>query len=191
MDITVKNVSKSFGEKVVLRDLSITFPEGQLSCLMGESGCGKTTLLRILLGLERADAGSVTGMQGKRVSAVFQEDRLCESFSALDNVRMVCKKGVKNEQIEAQLMQVGLSGKSVRQKALELSGGMKRRVAVVRAMMAQRDIVILDEPLKGLDEHTKKQVAEYILQSANGATVIMVTHDKDEVDLMGGRLYRL
>ena len=89
MAIELQNVSKAFGEKQVLQDFSHTFPEGELTCVMGPSGCGKTTLLSLLLGLEQPDAGKILGMEGRRKSAVFQEDRLCENASAVSNIRLV------------------------------------------------------------------------------------------------------
>ena len=89
MAIELQNVCKAFGEKQVLQDFSHTFPEGELTCVMGPSGCGKTTLLSLLLGLEQPDAGKILGMEGRRKSAVFQEDRLCENASAVSNIRLV------------------------------------------------------------------------------------------------------
>lgn len=87
--IYVKNVSKSFGSKKVLQNLNLTIELGKISCIMAPSGAGKTTLLRILMGLEEADSGCITGLEGKRFSAVFQEERLCEYMTAVENIRLV------------------------------------------------------------------------------------------------------
>jgi NitT/TauT family transport system ATP-binding protein len=189
MDLIVSHLEKSFGERRVLRAFDAVFPEGKLTCIMGRSGCGKTTLLNILLGLESPDSGTITGMPARR-SCVFQEERLCEDFSAVTNVRIACAPSVKKSEIEAQLSAVGLAD-SLNQPVRELSGGMKRRVAIVRALMAPSDIVIMDEPLKGLDEATKQLVVSDIKQNLRGRTTIMVTHDEAEVALMGGILIRM
>ena len=99
MAIELQNVSKSFGEKQVLQNFSHVFPEGELTCVMGPSGCGKTTLLSLLLGLEQPDSGRVLGMEGRRKSAVFQEDRLCGVFSAVANVRLATGRALPEAEI--------------------------------------------------------------------------------------------
>lgn len=189
MDIVIKNINKSFGDKQVLHDFSVVLPGGRLSCIMGRSGCGKTTLLNILLRLLRPDSGSVEGMP-ELISCVFQEDRLCSIFSAYANVRMVCGGKVKRSDIVGELAALGL-GDDVYKRVSELSGGMRRRVAIARALAARSDAVIMDEPLKGLDEKTKLVTAEYIKTRLAGRSAIMVTHDEGEVELMGGEIIRM
>lgn len=188
-DITVSGLQKRFGEKRVLEDFSAVFPAGQVTCVMGPSGCGKTTLLNILLGLEKADGGSVTGIPD-RISAVFQEERLCEDFSAVTNVRMVTGKAVKPEEIEACLRALGLEG-SLYSPVRELSGGMKRRAAIARALLAEGELLILDEPFKGLDEGTREVVVEEMKNHILDRTVIMVTHDPQEAALMGADILEM
>ncbi|NLK69660.1 MAG: ABC transporter ATP-binding protein [Clostridiaceae bacterium] len=186
MDIIVSNLSKGFGAKHVLTDFSAIFPEHEVTCLMGPSGCGKTTLLNILMGFLHQDSGTVSGIP-KNKSAVFQEDRLCESFNAVSNVRLVCNRKVENKKIISHLERIGLIG-SLNQPVSELSGGMKRRVAIVRAVLANSDVIFLDEPFKGLDVDTKKDVMQYIKSNKQDRTVIMVTHSIDEVEFMNGNL---
>jgi NitT/TauT family transport system ATP-binding protein len=186
MDIVVSNLSKSFGSNHVLVNFSAVFPEHELTCIMGPSGCGKTTLLNILMGLIHPDGGSVTGVP-RHKSAVFQEDRLCESFNAVSNVRLVCDKTVHKNTIISHLESIGLKD-SLEQPVSELSGGMKRRVAIVRAILAKSDILFLDEPFKGLDVDTKTDVMKYLKDNLQGRTVIMVTHSIDEVMALNGRL---
>lgn len=188
-DIVISELSKSFGEHVVLKDFNAVFKAGELSCIMGVSGGGKTTLLNILLGLMRQDGGEINGLP-KEISCVFQEDRLCEDFSAVTNVRIACDKNITAEEIESQLKDVGL-GDSMYRTVRELSGGMKRRVAIVRALMAPGELIIMDEPFKGLDESTKLTVAEFVKKQLVGRTAIMVTHDESEVELMGGILIKM
>lgn len=182
MDIQIEGLSKSFGNKPVLRNFSATIRAGKVTAIMGPSGCGKTTLLHLLLGILRPDGGTISGIPVYK-SAVFQEERLCEPFSAIANVRMVCTKEVSAATIEEHLLRLGLKD-SLRKPVAELSGGMKRRVAIVRAMLAKSDIVFLDEPFKGLDAELKQQVMRYVQDSTKGKTVVMITHDGEEVRQM-------
>ena len=183
MDILVKNIEKSFGQQAVLKDFSFTFPAGKTTCIMGESGCGKTTLLRILMGLEKPDGGSISGIQKGRVGAVFQEDRLCENLSAAANLRLV-RKHLPQEEIEEAFREVRLED-AWKKPVRELSGGMKRRVAILRALLAEADCIIMDEPLKGLDEETKEQTIRYIRSRTDGKTLIVVTHEEKEAEMLG------
>ena len=186
MDIVVKNLNKAYGAKVVLSDTSMTFPEGKRTVVMGDSGCGKTTLLRILMGLENPDSGQILGIP-KHISAVFQEDRLFDEFNAAANITFVAPKGTTNEIILQHLEEVGLQD-SLFQSINKMSGGMKRRVVIVRAMLAKKELLLLDEPLKGLDEQNRDRTAAYIKRHSEGITTIMVTHDADEIPLMDANL---
>ena len=182
MDIIVDNVSKSYGEQVVLKKLTVRFPEEKISCIMGPSGCGKTTLMRILLGLERADEGRVEGVPYGKISAVFQEDRLCENVSAIRNLKLVSEKDEAELRREMEALRLGEAfGKPVR----ELIGGMKRRVAILRALLAPCGCIMMDEPLKGLDEETKIVTAGYIRKNAKEKTLIVITHDRQDLELLG------
>lgn len=181
-DIVISSLSKHFGEQQVLQNFSAVFPAEETVCIMGPSGCGKTTLLNILMGFERPDAGTVAGMPD-RISVVFQEDRLCDEFSALANIHLVTGKSVPDADILDCLRELGLSedpGKVVG----DYSGGMKRRVAIARAILAEGDLLIMDEPFKGLDEGTREMVAASILRRTRGKTIIMVTHDPEESQMM-------
>ena len=181
--IEVKHLYKSFGSKVVLRDFSARFPIGAVTAVMAPSGGGKTTLLRVLMGLEAADSGTVEGLAGLRQSAVFQEDRLCEALSAVSNVRLVNPALTRGE-AEAALSAVGLAGCG-NQRVAEFSGGMRRRVAILRGLLAQWDVLFLDEPFKGLDEATKQLVMADTRRRCAGRTVLLVTHDAREADALG------
>lgn len=187
MDIELKNIYKSYGDKVVLKNFSASFKEGALTCLMGQSGCGKTTVLNLLMGLDKADGGSISGIEKGSISAVFQEDRLCEGFNAVTNIAMVGSKNLKAEKIIENLEAIGLKD-CFHKPVSELSGGMKRRVAIVRAMMAEGKLLILDEPFKGLDKENLKLACNYVKSFSRGRTVIMVTHSPEEAEIMGGRV---
>ncbi len=183
MDIRIEKLCKSYGENRVLSDFSAVFPEGKTSCVMGASGCGKTTLLRILLGLEKPDSGEILGLPDP-ISAVFQEDRLAEPFSAVANLSLVTGKRISRDILRAHLSALGLSD-SLDKPVRELSGGMRRRVAIARAVLYDAPLVLLDEPFKGLDGETKKTVMDYVRESCAGKTVILVTHDEAEAAYLG------
>lgn len=189
MDIELRHICKSYGEKAVLQDFSHVFPNGKVTCIMGPSGCGKTTLLRLLLGLEASNSGTVSGMEGLKKSAVFQEDRLCENIGAVSNLRLV-NHALSKKEAEKALGALGLSD-SLRQPVREFSGGMKRRVAILRALCAAYDILVADEPFQGLDTASKLQTMEYFQKSVEKKTVILVTHDESEAEFFRGELLRL
>ncbi len=190
MPIEFNNVSKSFGGHRVLNRFSHNFPDGRITCILGPSGCGKTTLLNLILGLLTPDEGEIRGMPAGRIPTVFQENRLIEHLSALANVRIVQKSGFPQDEILAALEAVGLkdaAGKPVR----ELSGGMKRRVALVRALLAEGEPVILDEPFKGLDSETKAMAMKFTLDKLKGRTALIVTHDPEEAQRLNAEILRM
>ena len=187
MDIQLINLTKSFDNKTILDKVSLRFAEGRISCLMGASGRGKTTIDNLLMGLIKPDYGKIVGIKGKTITAVFQEDRLIEHWDAYKNIRLVCDKSVSSEQIKQELNMLGIV--DFKDKAVSsFSGGMRRRVALVRALIAAGDIVILDEPFKGLDESIKKQALLYVKQKAKGRTVIVITHDALDAQLLDADL---
>lgn len=186
MSIVLENVCKSYLGSCVLSDFSHEFADGSISCIMGESGVGKTTLARILLGLESADSGNIYGVPD-RTSAVFQEDRLCEDFLAEANVRICCNR--TREEITRCFSQLCLEEKEIKNKRVrELSGGMKRRVAIARAILRDADLYVFDEPFKGLDSETRRKVAQYILSSLRGKTMIFISHSVEEAELLGAEI---
>lgn len=187
--IYIKNVSKSFGSKKVLQNLNLTIEPGKISCIMAPSGAGKTTLLRILMRLEEADSGCITGLEGKRFSAVFQEERLCEYMTAVDNIRLVTP-GLDAGSVVQEMDRLGL-GDCCAQPVSQLSGGMRRRVSILRALLAAYDILCLDEPFKGLDDARKEQTLAYVKQKAAGRTVLFVTHDEKEALALGAEVILL
>lgn len=180
--IKIDKLNKSFGDTAVFKEFSAEFDDGSVTCIMGSSGIGKTTLLRILMGLEDYDDGRITGIENKTMAAVFQEDRLCENLTVSANIRMTGgkdEKGISEQEVVKYLEIIGMKDMAGKQVS-ELSGGMKRRVAILRAVLADRDIVFFDEPLKGLDQETEKKVMETIVPLLSGKTVLWVTHREDE-----------
>ena len=134
MALQAINVTKKYGENIVLDNFSYNFSDSGYTCIMGQSGCGKSTLLLILMGLVKPDSGEVRGRSAK-ISAVFQEDRLCEDLTVLANLRLVFGKS-RNDELLAALSEIGLDG-CENQPVRELSGGMKRRLALLRATLTR------------------------------------------------------
>lgn len=192
MDINIKKLSKAYDGQLVLEDFTHCFKEGSFTCIMGKSGAGKTTLLSILMGLENADSGEIEGLEDKRISAVFQENRLCENLTALYNIKMVIKNESNISDIEiCQLLgRIGIDT-SDKKTVNEFSGGMKRRVAILRALLADFDLLIMDEPLKGLDIDTKDSVIALIKEFTIGKTVIMTTHDISEANTLSEEIINI
>lgn len=182
MDICVEKVCKSYGDKQVLRDFSARFPQGRVSALTAPSGGGKTTLLRLILGLERPDSGRITGVPARK-SAVFQEDRLCPAISVLGNLRMVLGREVPEGEI-LRLLDLLELAEAVHTPAEQLSGGMARRAALARALLYPGELLVLDEPFNGLDPQTRARAAQAIGEYARGRTVLLVTHHREEQTLL-------
>ena len=159
---------------------------------MGTSGIGKTTLLRILMGLETPDKGSAVPeiRPESAISAVFQENRLLGYADALDNIRIA--GGRRGLCCTPQEVLQNLIEPEAWQKRTELlSGGMQRRVALARALAVRSGLILMDEPFTGLDEETKKRTIQQILQFRAGRTLLVVTHQEEDVQLLGARVLRV
>lgn len=176
----VENLTVKYGGTAVLENFSAEFPDGGVTAVSGRSGCGKTTLLAVLLGLLRPDGGTVSGF--RQPSAVFQEDRLLPFLSAEKNIAVTA--GCTEAEAGEALLSVGFDAADRGKRAFELSGGMARRVAIVRAMLAPGDAVLLDEPFKGLDERTRAQVVRFVCENRRGRTMVVVTHDPRDAEAL-------
>ncbi len=181
--IQLSHIDMAYKEKWVMKNFSLTIPAGITTCVMAPSGSGKTTLLRLLMGLERPLKGSITGMEGQKISAVFQEDRLCEQLDAVSNIRLPSPR-LKEDFVREQMAAIGLAG-CEGQPAAELSGGMRRRTALLRGLLADWDILFLDEPFGGLDQDTKSRTMAYTRTVCQNRTVVFVTHDAAEAEGIG------
>ena len=175
MEIVVRNLCKSFGGQAVLRDLSFTAGPG-ITCVMAPSGSGKTTLLRGLIGQERPDTGTLDGLAGKRITAVFQEHRLLEHLSTEGNLRFALGREYDAKTARALLDRLDLPDTGA-QPVREFSGGMKRRLALARALLAPFDVLLLDEPFTGLDQANRDRALAAIRETAGDRPVLLVTHD--------------
>lgn len=181
--ITLKNISKSYNGKQVLRDVTLQIPPG-ITCLMGPSGIGKTTLLRILLGLEKPDAGQRIDIP-ERFAVLFQEDRLAETLTVRANLRAALGKAWNEKKADACLCSLGLPG-ILPETVSNLSGGMKRRVALARALLFEAPLLVLDEPFKGLDPDTRALAIACVRGQSASRPVLAVIHNAEECTLLNG-----
>ena len=186
-EVCARHLSKSYQGRPVLSDVSLTVQPRERCALMAPSGMGKTTLFRLLLGLETTDQGNI---QTASAGAVFQENRLIESLSPIENVRLALPPLPKAD-TRAELFSILsslLPAESLTRPVSTLSGGMKRRCALARALLSPSEILILDEPFTGLDEDTKKQAVQFIETWQKGRPLLFSTHDPKDVLLLQARL---
>ena len=184
-EIELRGVSLTLDGKAVLSGLNLRLPARGVTCLTGPSGCGKTTLLRLIAGLARPDAGEITGVP-ERPSFLFQEDRLIPWLTARGNVLAVLPTA-EQERAGAVPARSG-PGREAESYPDALSGGMRRRVALARALAYRGGILLLDEPFKGLDPALMEQLAALILRQDR--PVLVTSHSDREMDLLGGRIIR-
>ncbi len=185
--MNIRNLSFSYDERPILEDFSLTVAENECVCIKAVSGKGKTTLLRLILGLETDFSGEIE--VPKNISAVFQEDRLIEHLSLKRNILLAKDDAEKCDEM---LKKVGLY--DVRHKKVsQLSGGMKRRVAILRALQFGGDLLLLDEPFNGIDYENKKILAEIIKSEfmVSGKAVLLVTHITEDAELLGARIVEM
>ena len=187
MELRIENLCKSYHGRPVLQNVTFTAKTG-VTCVMAPSGAGKTTLLRILLGLERPDSGSFPG--DIRWSAVFQEDRLLETLDAMANLRFALGPEMDTSAAQTLLEELGL-GDTAGKPVKAFSGGMKRRLALARALLAESDAVALDEPFTGLDRENRARCLSHVRRAAAEKPVLLVTHDPADIETLDAAVVRL
>lgn len=189
--IRLRGVGVELGGRVVLDGLDLDLPDASVTAVMGPNGSGKTTLARVLLGLVEPTSGTVEGLTGLARAAVFQEDRLVGHLDAVANVRLVLPRAVPTGHVVDALVATGLAGADLTAPVRALSGGQRRRAAVVRALLTDADLVVLDEPFTGLDGRARRLTRTLVRERCARRTTVLVTHDADDVAWFGARLVTL
>ena len=180
-------VTRRFEQKTVINNLSFTFPDRGIFALMGPSGCGKTSLLRLLAGLDKPDSGSIEGTH-QSIAMAFQEPRLIPWLNCEENLKLILPKNNSSSEIAQKWLSVLELSDAAKQYPSELSGGMKQRVSLARALCFGGDLLLLDEPFSALDEALKKRIATAIRKACSDRLIILVTHDKDDAELLGATI---
>ena len=194
MSLEIKSLNKSFGEKIVITDFSYSFPDKGVFLVYGKSGVGKTTLLRIISGLDKSYSGEVVGGGAQNVSFAFQEYRLFPQLSALDNLLVAAYENPTEEnrnEALSMLLSLGISGEEASLLPDALSGGMKQRVSLARAFLVKRPILLLDEPTKELNEELCEVIRKTIVSIGKERLVILVSHNEKEKEIEGIELIEL
>lgn len=179
MPLIIKNLKKSFGEKVIFDDFSYTFDNNGIYILVGDSGRGKTTLLRMIAGLDNDYTGEIITDQ---VAYVFQEYRLFPVLNAIDNIAKILWIQPTDEQIQSAaslLSTLGFSKTDMQLYPNALSGGMKQRVSLCRALLADKKILLLDEPFKELDSTLREQLRTILAEEAKKRLILLSAHSLD------------
>lgn len=188
MSIRAERLTKRFDGRALFEDLSFTI--GGPTVLWAPSGWGKTTLLRILMGLEQPDSGRCTGVG--RVGAVFQEDRLCLHLDAVQNVALAVPDGrARTAEITRDFARLGMGPEALALPAARLSGGQKRRAALLRALWVPADTLLLDEPFTGMDPETMRRAAALLKERAGERPVLLATHDREAIEELGWKVFPL
>ena len=187
--VQLENLKKSYAKKQIF-DIPYLALDSGFTCLSGPSGCGKTTLGRVISGLEKADSGVILGVNGASV-VLFQESRLLPTLSAYDNITAICRTDEGKALARELLSRLLFTEEDMKKLPSELSGGMERRVSIVRAVVFAHEnsgsFALLDEPFTGLDPDPKAIAAEVLIEYLNGRSVLVITHDGEECELLGGK----
>ena len=214
MALIFDRVCFAYGEKSIFRDFSHRFESGSATCVTGASGRGKTTLLRLAAGLISPDSGSISfsmtncrrvlsepadpqnsgfanSHTSEKKSAVFQNDRLFEGMTAEKNILLAARRGFSRADAFDLAAALGISAEDLRLPVRMLSGGMRRRIAIARALAAEYALLLLDEPFTGLDEANHRRAAALIRRQSAGKTLICATHNEADAALLGAELLRL
>ena len=178
----IKDLNKSYGYHTVFTNFTCKIIKNKRNFLIGYSGSGKSTLINLILGIDEYK-GSINIEKNTKFSVVFQENRLLEYLTVYQNLNLVQKSRLDRNLVLNELFKIGLED-ILDKKVNQLSGGMKRRVAILRCLLVDADIYILDEPFKELDSESYVLARNYFVNKTQGKTVIMTSHNKDEISIL-------
>lgn len=187
--LEVINCSVSYEQKDVLQKVSAKFHSGRVYAVTGESGVGKTTLLKVLWGLKKPHKGEVKGCSFVK-AGVFQENRLFEEYTAAENIFATGRCAREYQEVQAALQEL-LPVETLDKPVKEYSGGMKRRVEIARAMLSESPIILMDEPFSGLDEKTKDNTIRFIEKYRKNRTILLTTHCQEDITKVKAEEYKL
>ena len=189
--VKAKNLYFSYGDQPVLKNVSIELTGDQPVVLLGGSGMGKTTLLRILAGLMKADSGSIEGIdKNTRIAVMYQEDRLFLHLTVYKNLKLI-RPGVTREEAVGLLAQLNLDAAVLDLLPRELSGGMRRRIALARALFFEADVVLMDEPFQGLDVDTRRMALTAVKQWTQGRPTLLISHEPEDGPALGAQMLNI
>ncbi len=180
--LKISNLNFSYKDKNIFNDFSLEVKNGEKIWISGPSGCGKTTLIKLILGLLKPKSGEIN-IGNSTPSVVFQENRLLPFYTIMQNIELV---GGDKEKAKEILSVLGI-GETENLYPASLSGGMKRRAAIARALSTEFDLLILDEPFNGIDEKNLQSACKCIKEFTADKTVILITHNPDEAELLGAK----
>lgn len=186
MQININNLNITYDDKKVIANFCDTIASGERVALIGASGIGKTSLINAIMDLISYE-GDIQFDEAPLFATVFQEDRLLNDHTVFTNIKIVTPQ-LSNNEITEHIQNIGLNPKAF---VRELSGGMKRRVAILRGALAPSNLLIMDEPFKGLDAHTKEKVMTFVKEKASDKTMILITHDISEAQFYNCRIIEL
>lgn len=191
--LNIKNVNKSYNDKIIFENFNIDFYKDEVNIIMGKSGCGKSTLLNIISGVNKNDGEEIDSLKNLGISYIFQEDRLIEWLSVEENIKLVIKKLYRkthvDELCEEYLKLVGVSEYKNYYPQM-LSGGIRQRINIARAFVYPSKVIVMDEPFKSIDIKNKKNIIDSfkLLLKKEKRTVIFVTHDIEEAIYLGDKI---
>lgn len=187
MSVKAENLYFSYGDQPVLQDVSIELTEAQPVVLLGGSGMGKTTLLRILAGLMKPESGEIEGIdKNTRIAVMYQEDRLFPHLTVYKNLKLI-RPGVTRQTAADLLAELNLEESVLDQLPRELSGGMRRRVALARVLLFEAEVVLMDEPFQGLDVETRKLALAAVKNWTKGRPTLLISHEPQDGPALGAR----